>query len=292
MNLPGRSRLLATAVERTLGFAAERRLPEWQSQPFRASARQRPKPGTSSEVVLLADTFNRYFEPENLNAATAVLEKLGYHVTHAEPVAGGRPLCCGRTFLSAGLIDEAKAEARRMLDALGPLVRDGAAVVGLEPSCLLSLRDEFLSMHPGPEAAALSENALLFEEFLVREAKAGRIATPIAKRDARVLVHGHCHQKSFGAASSVMQALELVDGVQAEMIETSCCGMAGSFGYQRETLETSRAMAELSLLPAVRAAGPDTLLAADGFSCRHQIRDGPGREARHVARVLQALMAG
>jgi Fe-S oxidoreductase len=240
--------------------------------------------------VLFADTFNRYFEPKNLEAAVQVLAALGYHVTHPEPTSGSRPLCCGRTFLSAGFIDEAKAESARFIDAIKPHIERGATIVGLEPSCLFSMRDEFQAMHPGQTTEDLSERAFLFEEFLVREAEAGRIKTPIATAKAEVLVHGHCHQKAFGAAGSVTQALEMVDGYSASMIESSCCGMAGSFGYQAETYETSMAMGELNLLPAVRASASDTIIAADGFSCRHQIKDGANREARHVAVILADAM--
>ena len=256
---------------------------------MRADRRLQHRQG-QREVVLFADTFNRYFEPANLHAAEKVLTALGYNVSHPEPVTGSRPVCCGRTFLSAGFIEEAKAESARFIAAVAPYVERGATIVGLEPSCLFSMRDEFQAMHPGAATAALGERALLFEEFVVREAAAGRIATPIAHAKADVLVHGHCHQKAFGAAGSVTQALELVEGFSARMIESSCCGMAGSFGYQAETYETSMAMGELALLPAVRTASEDTIIAADGFSCRHQIRDGAAREARHVAVILADAM--
>ena len=244
-------------------------------------------------MALFADTFNRYFEPDNLSAAVNVLSKLGYDVEilQPKPADGRRPLCCGRTFLSSGLVSEAKAEAERVLAAAAPYVSEGIPVVGLEPSCLLSLRDEFVAMLPGDETEKLAGQAFLFEEFLVREADAGRITGPIARHEGKVLLHGHCHQKAFGAMGSVTRALGLVEGLDTEVIETSCCGMAGNFGYQKETFDVSMAMAELSLLPAVRAAEPDTVLAADGFSCRHQIRDGTGRSARHVARILDEIIA-
>ena len=202
-----------------------------------------------------------------------------------------RPLCCGRTFLSAGLVEEARAEARRVLAAAAPYLARGMPIVGLEPSCLLTLRDEFLSMLPGAETERLASHAFLLEEFLAREAAAGRIPGPIGRLEGKVLLHGHCHQKAFGAMGSVGAALALVEGLEVETVESSCCGMAGAFGYGADTHAVSMAMGELTLLPAVRRAAPDTLIAADGFSCRHQIRDGTGRQPRHVARILQQAMS-
>jgi len=244
----------------------------------------------SREVALFADTFNAHFEPENLHDAVEVLSRLGYRVTLLGPATGSRPLCCGRTFLSAGLVEEARTEARRVLAATAPLLDRGVAIVGLEPSCLLTLRDEFLSLLPGAETERLASSALLFEEFLAREAAAGRIGGPIASSRGRVLLHGHCHQKAFAAMGAIQDTLALVEGLEVETVESSCCGMAGAFGYAADTYEVSLAMGELSLLPAVRKAAPDTLIAADGFSCRHQIRDGTERTALHVAGIVCAAM--
>jgi Fe-S oxidoreductase len=241
------------------------------------------------EVALLADTFNRYFEPENLHAAVAVLRRLGYHVTDLQALAGhgAGPLCCGRTFLSAGLVEEARTEARRLLAAALPLARRGVPIVGLEPSCLLTLRDELLSMLPGADSELVASRAVLFEELLAGEAAARRIPAVVAEREGKVLLHGHCHQKAFGAMDAVRGALGLVAGLRVETVESSCCGMAGAFGYGADTYDVSMAMAELSLLPACRQAATDTLIAADGFSCRHQIADGTSRRPLHVARVLR-----
>jgi Fe-S oxidoreductase len=161
------------------------------------------------------------------------------------------------------------------------------AVVGLEPSCLLTMRDEFTALLPGEATAALAGRALLLEEFLWREHAAGRLRLRLRSIGTRrALVHGHCHQKAFGAMAAVTGCLGLVPGLQAEEIESSCCGMAGAFGYEAEHHATSLQMAELTLLPAVRAAAADTLIVADGTSCRQQIRDGSGREAVHAARAL------
>ncbi len=244
----------------------------------------------AGEVVLLVDTFNRYFEPENATAAIAVLRAAGYTV-HLPRASGTRPLCCGRTFLACGLVDEAKREATRMLNALLPFVERGVPVVGLEPSCLLGLRDEFISMHPAGEAAELALNAHLFEELIARELDAGRFRldlTPLPQKKA--VLHGHCHQKAFGAVDAVRRTLKLVPELDVQVIDSSCCGMAGSFGYDASHYDVSMKIGELALLPAVRSSARDTLVVADGTSCRHQIRDGAGREAMHVARILFAAL--
>jgi Fe-S oxidoreductase len=246
--------------------------------------------GSTREVALLADTFNAAFEPQTLRDAVALLGGLGYRVEVLAPRDGGRALCCGRTFLAAGLVNEARAELSRLEAAAAPFVARGVPVVGLEPSCLFTLRDEALSLAPGPQSAQLASKALLLEEFLAGEAEAGRIAAPIGRSTAKVLLHGHCHQKAFGAMGAIERALALVEGLEVETVESGCCGMAGAFGYQTETFEVSMTMGELALLPAVRKAAPDTLIAADGFSCRHQIKDGAGRTAAHVAAILWAAV--
>ena len=179
-----------------------------------------------------------------------------------------------------------------MLAAAAPFIARGTPIVGLEPSCVLTLRDEFRSMLPGADTEQLASHALLFEEFLAREATAGRVSKPIGRRDGKVLLHGHCHQKAFGAMGAVEKALRLVPGLEVTTVDASCCGMAGAFGYQAETIDFSLAMGELSLLPSVRAAGPDAIIVADGTSCRHQIADGAGRRAEHVVEVLARALHG
>ncbi|MDB5743761.1 MAG: hypothetical protein JWR68_2076 [Polaromonas sp.] len=186
------------------------------------------------------------------------------------------------------MVDKARAKATELVSALLPFAEKGIAIVGLEPSCLLTLRDEMLVMGLGKAAQTISDQALLLEEFLAREAAAGRLdalkakLTPISQP---ILLHGHCHQKAFGAVSPIIEVLKLIPGAQPELIESSCCGMAGSFGYEASHFEVSMKMAELSLLPAVRKQ-PDAIVVADGTSCRHQIRDGAQREAIHVAALL------
>ncbi len=299
MNLRDAVPGIAALTQRMTGLSAQRKLPRWRRDVFDGSSPPPRGEGTiaAREVALFADTFNTYFEPDNLRAAVAVLTHLGYRVSilQAEAPNGtvgpARPLCCGRTFLSAGLVEEARAEARRVLAAAKRFVTRGVPIVGLEPSCLLTLRDEFLAMLPGQEAEQLSRHALLFEEFLAREADAGHIKGSIARHDGRVLLHGHCHQKAFAAMPAIQKTLGLVEGLTVETVESSCCGMAGAFGYGAETHAASMAMANLSLLPAVRRAAAGTVVAADGFSCRHQIADGSGRRAEHVARILWRSLA-
>jgi FAD/FMN-containing dehydrogenase/Fe-S oxidoreductase len=289
VNLRNRSPLVARLAERVTGLAANRRLPEFRRDRFTSTVAVTRAggevPAGGRRVVLFADTFDNSFEPENLSAAHRVLAAAGYDVTVL--VGGdGRPLCCGRTYLGTGMVGEARAEAQRTLDALLPYVRAGAAVVGLEPSCLLGLRDEFLVLKLGAGAQELAEASVLFEEFIAREAAAGRFALDFRPLARTALLHGHCHQKAFGAIPSVAAALALVPQLKVQPIESSCCGMAGSFGYEAAHQQLSMAMAEASLLPAVRAAPDDALIVADGTSCRHQIADGAHREALHVARVM------
>jgi FAD/FMN-containing dehydrogenase/Fe-S oxidoreductase len=292
LNLRNRVPLLARLMERPSGIAAARSLPNWRRDTFFRDYRAQA-PVESPDVVLLVDTFTNYFEPENAHAALLVLRAAGYRVAIASARDGepSRPLCCGRTHLACGMVDEARREAARMVDALAPFVAAGATVVGLDPSCLLTLRDEFLALGLGDTADRLAGRALLIEEFLVREQRAGTLELaldPLPER--RALVHGHCHQKAFDAAGAVVTALRWIPELAVEAIESSCCGMAGAFGYGVHHYEISMRMAELSLLPAVRSAPAGTLIVADGTSCRHQIADGTrpsgGRDAVHAIRVL------
>jgi FAD/FMN-containing dehydrogenase/Fe-S oxidoreductase len=295
-NLRNRSPLLARLAQQLTGLDAQRSLPEFGGDTFtRSTPVTRAGSAVAADgkrVVLFADTFNNAFEPANLAAARGVLQAAGYDVTVL--VGGdGRPLCCGRTYLGTGMVDRARAEAQRTLDALLPHVRAGASVVGLEPSCLLTFRDEFLVLRLDEGAKELAPASFLFEEFIAREAKAGRFRIDFRPLARTVLLHGHCHQKAFGVMPDVAAALALVPDLKVQTIESSCCGMAGSFGYEAAHREVSMAMAEAALLPAVRNAPPDALIVADGTSCRHQIHDGAQRDVLHVAQVLaMALPAG
>jgi FAD/FMN-containing dehydrogenase/Fe-S oxidoreductase len=280
---------LARLSERIAGFAAARTLPAWAAKPFKA--REAKTDARGAEVAFFADTFNTWFEPENARAAIRVLEAAGYKVHVPTASDGGRPLCCGRTFLSAGLVEEGRHEAKRLVEAMLPFAERGVPIVGLEPSCLFALKDELASLLPGEAAAKIGAAAMLFEQFLARERAAGRLKLELKPLpQTQALVHGHCHQKAFDAAKPTLDALALIPGLQAKLIESSCCGMAGAFGYEAANQEASKAMAEAALLPAIRQA-PDALIVADGTSCRHQIADLGGREALHVARVLERALA-
>ena len=287
---------LPLLTEKLFGLSARRSLPAWRSAQhagWAAPSSTIDAPVIRSEVILLLDTFTRYFEPENGLAAVDVLRHGGYEVRIATPATGDRPLCCGRTFLAAGLVAEARVEAKRLLAALKPSMDRGLPIIGLEPSCLLTLRDEYLVMGLGEEAEKLARQAMLFEEFLAAEHTAGTWQSDFSPmHDREAFLHGHCHQKAMDTMSSVSTVLERIPGLVVRKIASSCCGMAGSFGYEAEHFDLSMKMGEAALLPAVRKAPADALIIADGTSCRHQIRDGANREALHVARVLRMALPG
>lgn len=296
-NLPASSRALRWLGERALGISRHRSLPRWRADTFwrgtagagfldRQAALERAAAGERI-VVLFVDTFNGVFESENARAAARVLRAAGYQL-HV-PARDRAHYCCGRTWLAAGMVGRARASVAALVEVLAPLAAACIPIVGLEPACLLTLRDEALVMGLGDGARSVASQALLFEEFVAREFAAGRFSLELARTDAPILVHGHCHQKAFGAIGPLLDVLRMVPGAAPELVEGSCCGMAGSFGYEREHYDVSMAMAEASLLPAVRGR-PDAIVVADGTSCRHQVADGAGRKAIHVARLLDSLL--
>jgi FAD/FMN-containing dehydrogenase/Fe-S oxidoreductase len=284
----------AALGEKLLGLSAKRRLPTWRRDTFwrardptmfaSADATIGVARDGGKAALLFVDTFNGIFESENALAAARVLQAAGYTL-HTLDKGGGHH-CCGRTFLAGGMVDAARAKAEALVDALLPFAAAGVAIVGLEPSCLLTLRDEALALGLGSKAVTVAGHALLFEEFIAREAKLGRFALDFAPVAQPILVHGHCHQKAFAAVGPILDALRLVPGAKPELIETSCCGMAGSFGYEASHYDVSMQMAEANLLPAIRRA-PEAIVVADGTSCRQQIEGGTGRDAMHVARLLE-----
>ena len=278
---------LAKLTESLTGFTATRKLPTWATRPFKNSEASESE---SPQAVVFADCFNRYFEPENLRATFKVMEAADVPVHLAKARKGERPLCCGRTFLSAGLIDEAKVEAQRLVDALMPYVEKGLPIIGLEPSCLLTLRDEIPALLPGEDTEKLSAKARMLEEYIVDQEANPDFHLPLTSPSSKVLLHGHCHQKAMGVMSSIEKTLALLPDTQVETVETSCCGMAGAFGYGTDTHQTSRAMAELDLAPAVRRADIETLIVADGTSCRHQVADLTTRQPIHMARLLEMAL--
>ena len=278
---------LAKLTERLTGFTATRKLPTWHKNPFKD---KEVAPHKSPEAVVFADCFNRYFEPENLRATLKVMEAANVPVQLVQAPKGERPLCCGRTFLSAGLINEAKVEAQRLVDAMMPYVEQGLPIIGLEPSCLLTLRDEIPALLPGEDTAKIAAKARMLEEYIADQESNPDFHLPLVSPAPKVLLHGHCHQKAMGVMSSIEKTLSLLPDTQIETVETSCCGMAGAFGYSADTHETSRAMAELDLAPAVRKADKETLIVADGTSCRHQVADLTARQPIHMARLLEMAL--
>jgi len=287
-SLPGAGAVL----ESLTGFDRRRPLPRfrgpWLKGPEAHGAGHRW--GEGRRIVLLADTFNNWFEPANLTAARRVLEATG-HTIRIEGWSGGRPLCCGRTYLTSGMVEAACEEARRTLAALAPYLDAGVPIVGLEPSCVFTFRDEYPALLPGDERVQKLARAMLVDEYLAAEIGSGRIAAPWGNESHRglapILVHGHCHQKAFGTFDATLALLRTLPGVRVEAIESSCCGMAGSFGH--EHYDVSMKMAELNLLPAVRAA-PGAAIAAAGTSCRQQIAHGSGRPAVHpIVLLAEAL---
>ncbi len=287
LNLRNRVPMIARLTERLTGFTAKRPLPTWSDNPFADTELERSE---APQAVLFADSFNRYFEPENMRAAIRVLKAAGITVDVVRAGDGGRPLCCGRTFLSVGLVDKAKAEATRLMKALKPYAEKGIPIIGLEPSCLLTLCDEIPGLFPGEEAELIAEHACMFEEFIANQIGRDTLNLALKSPAPKVLLHGHCHQKAMNVMPAIEATLALLPDTEISKIETSCCGMAGAFGYGTGTYETSIKMAELDLLPAIRRADDDAIVVADGTSCRHQITDTTTRAPIHVARLLEMAL--
>ena len=290
-NWTGRQQPLRILAEYVLGISRERDLPPFARQPFtdrfRAERGAEGSPSQGPPVVLFADTFNNYHTPEVAHAAADFLRATGHAVHLPE-----QDVCCGRTLLSKGLVSEAQLKALRTVEVLYPYAERGWPIVGLEPSCILTLRDEFLDLLPGePRAEAVAEVAQPFEEFVAQRVEDGAFNGAAWTSDLRkVLFHGHCHQKALVGTHASERALTLPPGYRVSVPDAGCCGMAGAFGYEAEHLDISKTMAERVLAPAVRKTDDDTIIAASGFSCRSQIKDTTGREAFHPAQVLRQAL--
>ena len=288
MNLRDRVPGLPFLSEKIIGFSSRRRLPVWRSDYFKSSEISN-EPKGKLPVILFGDTFNRYFEPENLRSAVNVLKAAGYTPFAPIPKSNkNSEICCGKTHLSVGNVDLARVTATQLVETYLPYASVGIPIVGLEPSCLFTIKDEIPMLLQSDDADLVAKHVMTFEEILMANANEIRFKP----RKAKALLHGHCHQKAFDAMGPVEQILSYVDGLEVEPIATSCCGMAGDFGYAADTFDYSIQMAELDLLPTVRKASDDTLIIADGTSCRSQIFDGSGRQAIHVARFLDRQLAG
>jgi Fe-S oxidoreductase len=280
-NLLSRGPLTGRLLRAVAGIHPRRSLPRFARGTFRQRFARRRRPAAldrSAErrrVVLLDDTFNGCQEPHILEAAMEVLERAGFEV-----VLSARPVCCGRHYYSLGLLGEARQTGRQLLEVLARQIEEGTPVVGCEPSCLLTLRDELPDLVPGELSRRLAKQSYLLEELLLdADFSPGSLT-------GRAVVHGHCHQEALTGTDSVTALLGRIDGLDFELLDSGCCGMAGAFGYEREHYELSMAVGERVLLPRARSAPPGTLLVANGTSCRHQIRDGAGREAIHLAELL------
>jgi Fe-S oxidoreductase len=273
----GPSRML---IRRMLGFHPERDLPRFAHSTFRRWFRKHPPRSPSdNEVLLFPDTFSNFFEPEVAVAATEVIERAGFRVVIPE-----RDVCCGRPLYEQGMLDSARL---RMLDttaALTPFVRRGLKIVGLEPSCILTFRDELPALFPHmADVRALADNTLMFDEFLTQHAPAS-MSPPMR---GHALVHGHCHRKALAGMSNELALLSRAADLKVEAPDAGCCGMAGAFGYGKDRFELSHAIGARVLLPAINASPPATMIIADGFACRSQIRQFcPGRQPLHIAQAL------
>jgi Fe-S oxidoreductase len=284
-NLLTQTRGLSAMMKAAAGMAPERPLPPFARQTFRSWFRARPERNAGMpRVILWPDTFNNYFYPQTARAAVEVLEAAGRQVVIPPQV-----LCCGRPLYDYGLLDEAKAKLAEILAALRPEIEAGVPVVGLEPSCVSVFRDELHGLLPDDEdARRLAGQTFLLSEFLAQAAREGR-AVPRVPR--RAIVHGHCHHKSLFGMDDEEAVLKHA-GVDAQLLDSGCCGLAGGFGYERRHYDLSMKIGELALLPAVRAAPPEALIVADGFSCRSQIEHGTHRRALHLAEVLKLGLGG
>ncbi len=278
--------LIRAGMERFLGISAKRDLPAFARVPFttwfQAHQASRVTQDVSRHVVLFVDPFTNFTEPDIAKAAVTVLEAAGFGI---EVVAGDD----GRSAISKGLVDKARGRAYDTVTRLAPFAQQGIPIVGLEPSSLLTLRDEYLYLLRGSaRGQQVADNAYTFEEFIAKLADAGELNLQFTEEPRHILLHGHCHQKALVGTGPSKRILSLPPNYTVEEVDSGCCGMAGAFGYEAEHYDISRQMAERRLLPAVRAAAPDTIIAAAGTSCRHQIgHGGNGRTALHPAEILR-----
>ncbi|HEX6914567.1 MAG TPA: 4Fe-4S dicluster domain-containing protein, partial [Chitinophagaceae bacterium] len=284
---------LRRLVNRIVGFHPDRSMPLLHSTTLRSWYKKyrqsRPLQPDHRNVVLFCDEFTNYNDVQLGQKAVLLLERLGYNVLlmdHHES---------GRTWLSKGMVRKAKEVAIRNTTLFKQQLDDATPIIGIEPSAILTLRDEYPELVPAAmhaDAKRIAAQAFLFEEWFAAEITAGRIsATSFAGREAAVRVHGHCHQKSLSSVQHIVAALSVVPGFQVTEIPSGCCGMAGAFGYEKEHYDVSMQIGELVLFPAVRQMDDTMIVAASGTSCRHQIKDGTGKKAMHTAEILYDALA-
>jgi FAD/FMN-containing dehydrogenase/Fe-S oxidoreductase len=283
-------------MERFFGIDRRRQMPPFAAETFESWFRKRGRNGTAvngsareqagapphrPQVVLFHDCFMNYNYPQTGQAATELLEAAGFEVILAEKQ------CCGRPMISKGLIEDARAVARQNVTALGPYVEKGIPVLGCEPSCLLTLRDEYLDLLKGPAVEKLASGSWMVDEFLVNTNREGKLRLVFQEQKKKVLFHGHCHQKAHIGSAPSLQALKLVPGLEVAEINSGCCGMAGSFGFEKEHYDISEKIGAERLFPSVDKASADTEVAVTGVSCRQQIDHFTTRTPRHVVEVLR-----
>jgi Fe-S oxidoreductase len=277
-NLLTRTPGLAAVAKWVGGIAQARAIPPYAPEPFHAwFARHRTANPQGPRVLLWPDTFNDYFRPDTAKAAVRVLEAAGWQVTIPR-----QRLCCGRPLYDWGRLDTAQAYLRQIMDALRDDIEDGVPLVGLEPACLAVFRDELVNMFPkDPLARKLSEQSLLFSEFLDKHCQDFKLP----RIDRKALVQIHCHHHAIMKPDAEKRVLGRL-GIDADVLSSGCCGMAGSFGFEEGKYDVSMRLAEHKLLPKVREADGGTAILADGFSCREQIEQGSGRRTVHLAELI------
>jgi Fe-S oxidoreductase len=273
---------LSSILKWTAGIAPQRRLPQFAGETFVKWFRRRHAAANGKRVVLWPDTFNNYFRPQTAIAATSVLEWLGYSVAIPD-----QPLCCGRPLYDWGMLDRARWRWRETLNALAPDIRAGTPIIGLEPACVSAFRDELPSLFPDAEdATRLAKQTIFFSEFINQHCADRKLPT----MPGPALVQIHCHHHAVldpQSEANLLGALQL----KHEILKSGCCGMAGSFGFERNKFAVSMAAAERVLLPEIRKAPPSTLILANGFSCREQIEQSTGRSTSHVAEVISEALS-
>ncbi|MFT5377718.1 MAG: FAD/FMN-containing dehydrogenase/Fe-S oxidoreductase [Candidatus Latescibacterota bacterium] len=270
-------------LDRFLGIDRRRKLPHFASQPFSKwfFGRERKPAINKGQVVLFNDTFAEYEEPQIAMAATIILECAGYEVVLVE-----NKVCCGRPLISKGFLEQARVNAQHNIAALLPYAERGVPIVGIEPSCILSLSDDYLDLVGGEDAKKVAERVYMLENFLVEEARDGNLGLEFKATRRRLLLHGHCHQKALVGTAATLEVLRMPPQFEVEEIDSGCCGMAGSFGYEKEHFEVSRQVGQERLFDVIEAAEDDVEIVAVGTSCRHQIADFTARKARHWTEVF------
>lgn len=270
-------------LDRFLGIDRRRTLPRFVAQPFSKwfSKRVSTSETQKGQVVLYNDTFAEYEEPQIAMAATVLLERAGYEVVLVE-----NKVCCGRPMISKGFLEQARDNARQNIEALLPYAEKGIPIIGIEPSCILTLRDDYRDLVPSQGSQRLADSVYMLEEFLASRARAGDLDLEFNSVTRKLLLHGHCHQKALIGTAATREVLSLPAGFEVEEVASGCCGMAGSFGYEKEHYEVSRIVGQERLFDVIEAQPAEVEVVAVGTSCRHQIADFTGRKARHWAEVL------